>query len=140
MIAVGDFRQLPPFHYFGNDRVEVDLRGERQFVFHLPLWRETFGKHTIQLSFGHRQAGDSAYWELLQRMRVGQMTDADHALLEKQVLGTTLPLFKLRRLLDAIVRRLRRCISLALCVTRTATIGTACLSWKLRSFGFPGVC
>lgn len=66
-------------------RPEKELRGERQFPFLVPLWDTLFKGRVVQLKETHRQAGDREYWKLLQRMRVGRMTAADHQKMASRV-------------------------------------------------------
>ncbi|MEN6294272.1 MAG: PIF1 family ATP-dependent DNA helicase [Methanobacterium sp.] len=68
IIAFGDFYQLPPV--IKEKDVFLD------FCFETPLWKEANFQTTL-LTKIYRQQGDATFAELLNRMRIGELTDAD---------------------------------------------------------------
>lgn len=73
VVPVGDFGQLPPVGSFNPT-----------FVFETPLFRrmiETGYMVPVQLRVQHRQNGDSSFASILSRVRLGQWTKEDSAVL-----------------------------------------------------------
>jgi len=75
MVFCGDFLQLPPV----SDAV-LDRAGAKRFAFQARCWEELCLRR-IELTRNYRQAEDLAFQATLQRVRVGQLTDEDRAML-----------------------------------------------------------
>jgi len=72
MVFCGDFLQLPP--------VSDARTGAKSFAFQARCWEELCLRR-IELTRNYRQAEDLAFQATLQRVRVGQLTDTDRAML-----------------------------------------------------------
>lgn len=82
-VLVGDFFQLSPVHRGAQSDAPPAL-------FDDPWWRSMdFTVHTLSVS--HRQAGDSAWASLLNRVRTGTHTPADVETLQSRILRHTAP-------------------------------------------------
>ena len=71
LIVTGDFLQLPPVS---------KAKPTVQFVFQTGIWKRCFAETTFLLKDVYRQK-DTAFSELLQRVRMNELTPADDALL-----------------------------------------------------------
>lgn len=72
VVLCGDFLQLPPV---------LDESPRWKFAFQAPCWNE-LNMRTFELTQNFRQAEDIGFQEMLQRLRLGKLSDEDrHALL-----------------------------------------------------------
>jgi ATP-dependent DNA helicase PIF1 len=98
IIFAGDFYQLPPV----GDEAEPETM---QFCFETPLWKETFpSKNQIELQTIFRQTDDK-YAKILNKLRVGKITNGAIAVLEacvgKKTDGEVFPTILMPRRRDA---------------------------------------
>ena len=78
VIAVGDFFQLPPVR---DKFVFQDGRGYNQCSTH--LWRNEF--KLLELTQNMRQRGDTEYYDILNRVRIGSQTKSDISVLRSRL-------------------------------------------------------
>jgi ATP-dependent DNA helicase PIF1 len=76
-IFLGDFFQLPC--------VRPGLNQEEKFCFNSPLWEEMFGENTIVLTRNMRAVNDMVLASMLERIRVGNMKDSYHKVLNERI-------------------------------------------------------
>jgi len=81
LILVGDFFQLPPV-VKSEERDPMSRHWDSPFVFSSPAFS---GCEVVNLTEVLRQKGDNKFIDILGRARVGDVTDKDLALLNKQV-------------------------------------------------------
>lgn len=84
VVVVGDFNQLPPIHKFRLDDTRFDME-TRQFCFLSALWPDLFGTTTVLLQTSHRQADDTVFQLMLDRISRGQLTGDDHEALLRRI-------------------------------------------------------
>jgi ATP-dependent DNA helicase PIF1 len=90
LLLSGDFFQLPPVITGlqagpeGRSRTASDTATQLLFCFQTRAWTEAV-QQTVDLKYSFRQAGDTAYYELLTRARVGECTMDDIDLLVGQI-------------------------------------------------------
>lgn len=137
LLLVGDFPQLPPV-------VRSAPRGAPPplLVDHAPFLQDVPPRLCFCLTHVFRQ-GDPAFAQLLNRVRLNAMTEADHAVLSARV-GATLPVAKPTRLearneeADAINARELRALGgkerAYVLVTRRAERVAACKARKTRAY------
>lgn len=86
VVFVGDFGQLPPVVDAAESLARSQLSGPaatRRFCFEEPLWRD----HVLQVKLpkGYRQQSDPVFTAILDRVRTGDTTEADHQFFENRV-------------------------------------------------------
>jgi ATP-dependent DNA helicase PIF1 len=77
IVLIGDFLQCPPIPPKGQ---------ERKYVFECDVWKKLHINYVV-LRSNFRQQTDTRYRELLQRMKLGELTEEDTALLKSRVVA-----------------------------------------------------
>ena len=80
LVMVGDFLQLPPVH----KKEDTEKKGFVEFAFELPQWAQ-YAEVSVLLETPFRQAEDTRYFDLLNRMRYGKLTESDIDLLRTRI-------------------------------------------------------
>mmetsp|Transcript_41942 Transcript_41942/g.72664 ORF Transcript_41942/g.72664 Transcript_41942/m.72664 type:complete len:407 (-) Transcript_41942:123-1343(-) len=76
VVLCGDFLQLPPV----SSDSALQRPGAKRFAFQAPCWK-ALGMQCFELTQNFRQSEDMRFRETLQRLRNGQMSDQDRAML-----------------------------------------------------------
>jgi len=86
VIISGDFFQLPPIKdKYGKDKQKV-IPGSGDYCFKSNVWKKMNIK-TINLQFSYRQMNDPIFTNILNRIRIGEMTEKDLDHLYKKIIS-----------------------------------------------------